>query len=114
MLNDLRRKAREYRLLFFKESRLIANGDQIIARRFSRARQRKTPFLRLVRHKLGHHTGIEHLHIRIFMEKADNACIDADHIRRHTHAFVRVRQKRIAEIICNRNIRSNRGRCFFS
>ena len=50
MLNDLRGKAHENLLFFFKISRLIRDGNHAVSGCFSDARQGKTALLRFIRH----------------------------------------------------------------
>ena len=108
MLDDLRRKAREYLLLFLESSVLIPYGNQIVTHRFSRSRQREASFLRLIRHNLGNNTGIEHFRIYAFVKKSDDAFVHTDHVCRHPHAFVCVRQQRVTKIVCNGKVRGGR------
>ena len=104
MLNDLRGKAHENLLFFFKISRLIRNRNHAVSGCLSDTRQGKTSLLRFIRHHLRYDTRIEHFHVDILMEKANNIFIASDHVCRHSHTFMRVREQGVLEIVSDGDI----------
>ena len=95
MLNDLRRPAGECPDARLELLVLPLDFDGLITLRFPRAGQRQAALLRVIGRGFFDDHGIEHDHVLTNVVESNNALVDTDHIRRHSHTAVLVRGKSV-------------------
>ena len=76
---------------------------------FSRSVERKAAFLGVVRFGKTQYLGVEHFCVFSVVVEHDDAHIHADHIRRHTDAFVGVGFQRVGKVVGGRRVFWRRG-----